>query len=87
MAVNEYRSDQGFMTYLNYKKILELLENEELGSFQIADKTKINRTTTHRIINTLMKKNLIIMSGLRQMGSNGKRIRVYKINSQKLRSP
>lgn len=49
----------GYEIYINYKKVLDALENNELRSDQIIKLTDISMSSLHHILADLMKNNVI----------------------------
>lgn len=83
----EFANNQGFRTYVNFKKILKLLDEGERTSLDILKNTDVCRTTIHRMLNALLKNNVIVASDFKHIYTkNGtlKRIRVFKINPEYL---
>ena len=51
-----------YNVYLRYKAIIELLAKKEYTSLQIAKKTKIPQATAFRMIGSLLKNNIVMIS-------------------------
>ncbi len=49
----------GYEIYLNYKKVLDTLENKDLRTDQIVSLTDISKSTLNHILVDLLKNNII----------------------------
>lgn len=59
-------SKYGYKTYLHYKKILELLDKENLTAKEIITRTGIPTTTVYHALESLENNNEIIVAGYDQ---------------------
>ncbi len=77
------RNTTAYQSYLNFKKVIELLEENELSSIELVEKTKLCVSTISRMVNTLVEENVIIIARLQHMRSNStRRTRIFKVSLQ-----
>ncbi len=74
------RSGTSYQSYLRFKKIIFLLGVEEHTVPQLKQITGFKQTTIYKIIYTLIKEDVIELSGLAEIDSRGtKQVKKYRI--------
>jgi len=71
-----------YNTYLRYKKIIKLLSKKEHTINYIIKKTKIPQATAFRIIHSLLKNNIIIISKIQTTKNCGRSKQVFKLKNK-----
>jgi len=71
-------ADLQYRSYLRYKKVIELINENEYSACDIFKITGIPESTIYHMINSLLKNNVIVVSKY-VVSSEGNRNRFFKI--------